>query len=70
MRVAATQVPIDRILTETDAPYLTPEPLRGRPNEPAHVVHTLEELARTRGEEAAELAAHIDENARRAFGLP
>ncbi|MEP7334605.1 MAG: TatD family hydrolase [Actinomycetota bacterium] len=70
LRLAATQVPLDRILAETDAPYLTPEPLRGRPNEPAHVVHTLEALARTRGEDADELAAQVDENAKRAFGLP
>jgi TatD DNase family protein len=69
LRLAATQVPSDRILTETDAPYLSPEPLRGRPNEPAYVVHTLEALARTRGEDADELAAKIDENAKRAFGL-
>jgi TatD DNase family protein len=70
LRVAATQVPLDRILTETDAPYLSPEPLRGRPNEPANVVHTLEALARARGEAPDELAAQVDDNARRAFGLP
>jgi len=70
LRLAATQVPSDRLLTETDAPYLSPEPLRGRPNEPAHVVHTLAALASARGEDVHELAAQIDENARRAFGLP
>jgi TatD DNase family protein len=70
LRLAATQVPLDRILTETDAPYLTPEPLRGRPNEPANVVHTLEALARARGERTDELAVQVDENAKRAFGLP
>lgn len=70
LRLAATQVRPDRILTETDAPYLSPEPLRGRPNEPAHVVHTLAALARTRGEDVAELVSQVDENARRAFGLP
>ena len=70
LRVAATQVPLDRILTETDAPYLAPEPLRGRPNEPANVVHTLEALARARGEASDELAAQVDDNAKRAFGLP
>ena len=41
LRVAATQVPADRILAETDSPYLAPQPVRGRPNEPANVVHTL-----------------------------
>ncbi|MBA3383734.1 MAG: TatD family hydrolase [Actinobacteria bacterium] len=70
LRLTATQVPPDRILTETDAPYLSPEPLRGRPNEPAHVVHTVQALARTRGEDSDELAAQVDENAKRAFGLP
>ena len=70
LRVAATQVPLDRLLTETDAPYLAPEPLRGRPNEPANVVHTLEALAHARGEAPDELAAQVDDNAKRAFGLP
>ena len=49
LRVAATQVPADRILAETDCPYLAPQPLRGRPNEPANVVHTLAALAEARG---------------------
>jgi TatD DNase family protein len=70
LRLAATQVPADLLLTETDAPYLSPEPLRGRPNEPAYVVHTLDALARTRGEDREALAAQVDENAKRAFGLP
>lgn len=70
LRLAATLVPADRILTETDAPYLSPEPLRGRPNEPAHVVHTVAALARTRGEGVDEFAAQVDENAKRAFELP
>ena len=70
LRLAATQVAADRLLTETDAPYLSPEPLRGRPNEPANVVHTLAALASARGEDVDELAAQVDENAKRAFGLP
>ena len=41
LRAAAARVPADRILAETDAPYLAPQPVRGRRNEPAHVVHTL-----------------------------
>jgi TatD DNase family protein len=69
LRVAASQVPPERILAETDSPYLAPQPVRGRPNEPAHVVHTLGVLARTRGVEPDELAAQIDENAARAFSL-
>jgi TatD DNase family protein len=70
LRLAATQVPVDRILAETDTPYLAPQPRRGRPNEPAYVVHTLAALARIRGEEPAELERQIEENARRVFGLP
>ncbi|HEX2287858.1 MAG TPA: TatD family hydrolase, partial [Gaiellaceae bacterium] len=62
-------VPADRILAETDSPYLSPQPRRGRPNEPANVVHTVASLAETRGEAKDELAARIDENASRVFGL-
>ena len=69
LRVAAAQVPADRILAETDAPYLAPQPLRGRPNEPAYVVHTVAALAETRGEEPAALEQQIDENATACFGL-
>jgi TatD DNase family protein len=70
LRVAATQVPADRLLVETDSPYLAPQPVRGRPNEPANVVHTLAALAEARGEDRAELEARIDANAAAAFGLP
>jgi len=70
LREAARRVPADRILAETDSPYLAPVPRRGRPNEPANVVHTVAALARTRGEDAAELAARIDVNATAAFSLP
>jgi TatD DNase family protein len=70
LRDAAAAVPADRILAETDSPYLSPQPLRGRPNEPAHVVHTVEALAAARGEDAAELAAQIEANADAAFRLP
>jgi TatD DNase family protein len=62
-------VPADRLLAETDCPYLAPQPKRGRPNEPAFVVHTLATLAETRGEDPAELAARIERNAAAAFGL-
>jgi TatD DNase family protein len=70
LREAAARVPADRLLAETDCPYLSPQPRRGRPNEPANVVHTLAVLAAARGEDADELAARIDANATRAFGLP
>jgi TatD DNase family protein len=69
LRVAATQVPAERILTETDAPYLAPQPRRGRTNEPAYVVHTLAALADTRGEDVGALETQIDRNAARVFRL-
>ena len=69
LRLAATQVPADRILAETDSPYLAPQPVRGRPNEPAYVMHTLTALAEVRGEHPAELEARIEANAAAAFGL-
>lgn len=69
LRLAATQVPADRILAETDSPYLAPQPVRGRRNEPAYVAHTLAALASARGETPAELEARIDANASTCFGL-
>jgi TatD DNase family protein len=70
LRVAATQVCAERLLAETDSPYLAPQPVRGRPNEPANVVYTVTALAEARGEDVDELEAQIDANAARAFGLP
>ena len=69
LRVAASQVPADRVLVETDCPYLAPQAVRGRPNEPAFVVHTLAALAHVRGVGEDELARQVDENATRVFGL-
>jgi TatD DNase family protein len=69
LRLAATQVPANRILAETDAPYLAPQPVRGKRNEPAFVVHTLAALAQARGEEPAELERQIDANATACFRL-
>jgi TatD DNase family protein len=70
LRMAAVQVPSDRLLAETDSPYLAPQPVRGRPNEPANVVHTLAALAEVRGVDLAELERTIDANATAVFGLP
>jgi TatD DNase family protein len=70
LRIAATRVPAERILAETDTPYLAPQPVRGRRNEPANVVHTLAALAEARGEEPSGLEAAIEANAAAAFGLP
>lgn len=70
LRAAAAEVPRDRLLAETDSPYLAPQPVRGRRNEPAYVVHTLAALAELRGEDPRELEAQIEDNAGRAFALP
>lgn len=66
--VAAT-IPADRILVETDSPYLAPHPLRGQRNEPAHVVHTARRLAEVRGVSLEDFAAQATANAVRLFGL-
>jgi TatD DNase family protein len=68
LRVAASQVPAERILAETDSPYLAPQPVRGKPNEPAYVMHTLATLAQARGASEADLERQIEENAVRVFG--
>ena len=70
LRTAAARVPGDRILAETDSPYLSPQPVRGSRNEPAYVVHTLATLAEARGESEDDLERVIDANATAAFGLP
>jgi TatD DNase family protein len=70
LREAAARVSAERILAETDCPYLAPQPVRGKTNEPAFVVHTVAVLAAARGEDVAELAQRVDGNATAAFGLP
>jgi TatD DNase family protein len=70
LRLAATQVPAERILAETDSPYLAPQPVRGKRNEPANVVHTLAALAQARAEGPAELERQIERNAAECFSLP
>jgi TatD DNase family protein len=67
LRDIAMAVPPDRLLVETDAPYLAPEPLRGRTNEPVFVVHTAARLAAMRGLTEAELARDSTENFFRLF---
>jgi TatD DNase family protein len=69
LRAAARQVPRERLLAETDSPYLSPQPRRGQPNEPANVVHTIAALAEARGEDATDLAEQLDANASVAFSL-
>ncbi len=65
---AARRVPDELLLVETDAPYLTPVPRRGEPNEPANVTHTAEFVAELRGIEYAALEAIVERNAERVFG--
>ncbi len=70
LRVAASQVPAHLLLAETDAPYLAPQPVRGKRNEPAYVIHTYDALACARDVPREELEAQIDANACAAFALP
>ncbi|MFM7541396.1 MAG: TatD family hydrolase [Planctomycetota bacterium] len=69
LRRVAAVIPNDRILIETDAPYLAPQPWRGKRNEPSHMVATCEALARARGQTFAEVAALTTANAFRLFRL-
>jgi TatD DNase family protein len=68
---AAAAVPADRLLLETDSPYLVPHPLRGKEkrNEPAHLVHTLQRVAELRGASPESIAEQTTANARRLFRL-
>lgn len=70
LRAVAVTVPRDRILVETDSPYLSPHPLRGKRNEPANVIHTARCLAEARGEDLHRFAAQTTSNARQLFRLP
>ncbi len=70
LREVAALIPLDRILFETDSPYLTPHPHRGTRNEPARVALTAARVAEVRGISAAEVALATTGNARRLFGLP
>ncbi|MBB5956354.1 TatD DNase family protein [Saccharothrix tamanrassetensis] len=69
LREAAAWTPADHVLVETDAPFLTPHPFRGRPNEPYCANYTLRDLATLRQVESAELASTVTRNAERVFGL-
>jgi TatD DNase family protein len=70
IRGAAAIVPNDRVMVETDAPYLAPEPYRGQRNEPAYVTRTLDMVSNLRRVDATVLGAQVIENASRLFRLP
>jgi len=69
LKDVARRIPIESLLLETDAPFLTPEPFRGKPNEPSMVIWTAKEIARLRGITLEELAWETTKNARRLFGI-
>lgn len=68
LREAAAQLPAELLLVETDAPYLAPQTVRGKPNEPAYVVDTARAVAAERGVSYEELEAIVETNARALFG--
>jgi TatD DNase family protein len=70
LRQVTVVVPRDRLLLETDAPYLAPTPFRGKRNEPAHVRLTAACLAESKGISKEDIALATTANARRLFGLP
>ncbi len=70
LQAAARIIPIDRLLVETDAPYLAPQCHRGKRCEPAYVVHTLNFIAELRGTDNEELGAQVVKNAHTAFHIP
>lgn len=68
LRQAAKVVPAERLLIETDAPFLAPQPVRGKPNQPAYVVHTAAAVAEQRGMSYRELEAVVERSAAAVFG--
>ncbi|MBY6414610.1 TatD family hydrolase [Rhodococcus sp. BP-252] len=69
LREAAVLIPDDQLLVETDAPFLTPHPFRGAPNESYCLPYTARALAEIRGQDPVELASHVTENAERVYAL-
>jgi TatD DNase family protein len=69
-QAAASRIPLDRLLVETDCPYLTPVPFRGRRNEPLYVKHTAEKIAQLRQLNAEQVAEATSANTIRLFNLP
>jgi TatD DNase family protein len=69
VREAVALIPLERLVVETDAPYLTPHPHRGKLNEPSYVKLTAEKVAEVKGVSFEELARQTTETARRFFNL-
>jgi len=69
IREVAREIPLERVVLETDAPFLPPQPVRGQRNEPAYVKMTAEKLAEVRGMGLEEVATVTTENAKRLFGI-
>ncbi|MBP8290127.1 MAG: TatD family hydrolase, partial [Chromatiaceae bacterium] len=67
LRQVAARLPLDRMLIETDSPYLTPVPHRGRPNEPKYVTHVAQRIAKLRGLETDTLVSATHDNFQRLF---
>jgi TatD DNase family protein len=67
---AVRHIPLDHIVLETDAPYMTPSPHRGKRNEPAYVRYILDRIAALRESDADEIARNTTRNATELFGLP
>ncbi len=70
LRAIVARAPLERLLIETDAPFLAPQPQRGRRNEPAYVALVAEKIAAVRGVDTAVIAHHTTANAMRLFNLP
>ena len=69
LQEVSKKIPLDRILVETDSPWLSPAPLRGKTNQPAHLIHTLRFLAHLREEEEGFMSEQTTKNFNRLFRL-
>jgi TatD DNase family protein len=69
LRSIVRELPLESLLVETDCPYLTPNPYRGKRNEPAYVVHTAKKIAEIKGKPFEEVAAVTTANAKTVFNI-